>query len=319
MNQNQTSSKMFILKSNHFWKCYRRLFYYYTVCSEDVFVKSKIFLNTIIYAIIVICFLPIKNYSQELPFYLQDRGKGIPVSIFGNYVQKGELLIYSFYEYYKDKNFEYEPFDFGYSSIQEFRGRYRGHEGLIYIGYGISDRLAIEFEAGVINADFNKSDIDMSEVPSNINESGISDVEGQIRWRWNYENAETPEFFNYFEYVFPTGKKNSLIGTSDWEFKLGIGLIKGFKWGTITFRSTLDYSGDENKVEPGEYAIEYLKKISKQFQFFFMLEGSQDEVALVPAIQWYVRQNVFLKASNGVGITSKATDMAPEVGIMFSF
>ena len=60
----------------------------------------------------------------------------------------------------------------------------------------------------------------MSPLPATLDESGLSDVEGQVRWRWNFESAKSPEFFNYFEYVFPTGEKNSLIGTSDWEFKL---------------------------------------------------------------------------------------------------
>ncbi len=37
-----------------------------------------------------------------------------------------------------------------------------------------------------------------------------------------------------------------------------------------------------------------------------------------PGIQWHCNRNVFLKANTGFGVTSKATDFAPEVGIMFS-
>jgi hypothetical protein len=239
--------------------------------------------------------------------------------MFGTYIRKGELMIYPFYEYYHDNNLEYEPADFGFGSTQVFRGRYRANEVLIFIGYGISDRLAIEFEVGVIAARLNKSNKDLSVVPVEIEESGLSDVEGQIRWRWNHESAKTPEFFNYFETVFPTGEKNSLIGTSDWEFKLGSGLIKGFSWGTVTFRVAVDYTTVEKKVEVGEYALEYLTRISNRFRFFAMLEGSEDEVALVPEIQWHISRGIYLKANNGFGVTSKATDFAPELGIMFSF
>ena len=261
---------------------------------------------------------PTRSFAQEeLPVYLRDRGTGIPMSQFGTYVRKGELLIYPFYEYIYDNNVEYEPFEFGFVSKQEFRGRLRAHEGLIFIGYGISDRLAVEFEAGVITADLDKSDKDLSPLPATLEESGLSDVEGQIRWRWNYESAKTPEFFNYFEYVFPTGEKNSLIGTSDWEFKLGGGLIKGFSWGTVTFRLTVDYTAAEKKLEPGEYALEYLKRVSNRFRFLVMLEGSEDELELIPEIQWHINRNMFLKANSGFGVTSKATDVAPEVGIMF--
>lgn len=263
-------------------------------------------------------FSAMESFSQEAPVYLRDRGTGIPMSQFGVYVRKGELLIYPFYEYYYDSNLEYEPAEFGHGLLREFRGRYEANEGIFFIGYGISDRLAIEFEAGFISARLNKSRNDLTTLPDEIKESGLSDVEGQLRWRWNHESVGTPEFFNYFETVFPTGEKNSLIGTSDWEFKLGFGVIKGYKWGTITLRGGIDYSTAEKTFGIGEYALEYLKRISNHFRFFAMMEGSEDEVAVVPEIQWFVAPSVFLKANAGFGATSKATDFAPEVGIMFS-
>ncbi len=259
---------------------------------------------------------PVRSFSQEVPAYLRDRGTGIPTSQFGTYVRKGELMIYPFYEYYYDNNLEYEPADFGFGSKQEFRGRYRAHESLVFVGYGISDRLAVEFEAAAIAAKLRKSNNDPS-VPARIEESGLSDVEGQLRWRWNHESARTPELFNYFETVFPTGKQNSLIGTSDWEFKLGTGLIKGFRWGTVTFRVAVDYSAAEKTGRVGEYALEYLKRVSNRFRFLAMLEGAEDEAAVVPEIQWHLGRNLFVKANNGFGVTSKATDFAPEVGIVF--
>jgi len=39
---------------------------------------------------------------------------------------------------------------------------------------------------------------------------------------------------------------------------------------------------------------------------------------LIPEFQWHINPGVFLKANAGFGITSKATDFAPEIGIMFS-
>jgi hypothetical protein len=119
---------------------------------------------------------PINNFAQESSEYLYDRGTGIPMSIFGTYVRDGELLINQFYEYYYDSNIEYEPFDFGLPSKQEYRGKYQANEGVIFLGYAISDQLAIEFEAGVITAKLNKSENDTSSLPQEINESGLSDV-----------------------------------------------------------------------------------------------------------------------------------------------
>jgi hypothetical protein len=34
--------------------------------------------------------------EAEVPIYLKDRGTGIPTSMFGTYVSKGELLFYPF-------------------------------------------------------------------------------------------------------------------------------------------------------------------------------------------------------------------------------
>ena len=265
---------------------------------------------------------PIRGHSQELPVYLRDRGTGISMSQFGTYITKGQFLIYPFYEYYYDSNFEYEPGDFNFGTTvpertQEQRGRYRAHEGILFLAYGISDRLAVEFEAAVISAQLDKSPSDPL-LPDSLEESGLSDVEGQIRWRWNTESEKTPEFFNYFETVFPTGEKYSLIGTSDWEFKLGLGVIKGYRWGTMTIRAAVEYDAAESKLGPGEYAVEYLKRVSEKFRLFAMIEGSEDEIAVVPEIQYHVSRNVFFKANVGFGLTSKATDIAPEVGIMIA-
>ncbi|MEJ2193421.1 MAG: transporter [Ignavibacteriaceae bacterium] len=268
--------------------------------------------------IVGMIFLPINISAQEIPYYLYDRGTGIPMSIAGTYVRNGELLIYPFYEYYYDSNIEYEPHDFGFPSINEYRGKYTANEGLIFLGYGISDRLAVEFEGGIISATLTKSENDTSALQPEFTESGLSDIEGQVRWRWNHESEGTPEFFNYFEFVFPTGEKNSLIGTSDWEFKLGGGVIKGFRIGTFTLRLTVDYSTGEKNLEPGEISLEYLKRISDDFRIFMMIEGSQDEFSFVPEVQWFITPGIMLNANTGFGITSKATDIATEVGIMFS-
>ena len=261
---------------------------------------------------------PATNLAQEEPAYLRDRGPGIPTSMFGTYVRKGELLIYPFYEYYRDKDYEYEPFDFGFADKTEFRGRYRAHESLLFFSYGISDRLAVEFEAALIDATLEKSSKDQSPVPARMKKSGLGDTEGQIRWRWNQETATKPSYFTYFETVFPTGKKHSLIGTAHTELKLGTGMVKGLSWGTVTARIAMEYDGAEKAFAPGEVAVEYLKRVSPRVRVFAMVEGTQDEWAAIPEIQLFLSRYAYLKLGSGFAITSKATDFAPEVGIMFS-
>ncbi len=90
--------------------------------------------------------------DSELPVYLRDRGTGIATSMFGTYVRPGELLVYPFVEYYRDHDAEYSPQELGYELDQDFRGEYRAIEGLIFLGYGFTDRFAMELEAAVIDA-----------------------------------------------------------------------------------------------------------------------------------------------------------------------
>jgi hypothetical protein len=110
-----------------------------------------------------------------------------------------------------------------------------------------------------------------------------------------------------------------LIGTPDWEFKLGSGVIKGFSWGTMTLRVAFEYSMAESKLELGEYAVEYLKRLSPRWRLYLGIEGTQDELELIPEAQLFITDSIFIKLNSAFGITSKATDWAPEVGILFSF
>ena len=75
----------------------------------------------------------------------------------------------------------------------------------------------------------------------------------------------------------------------------------------------------ESKVEAGEYAIEYLKRLSPAWRVYAGIEGEQDEIELITEAQWHITDSIFVKLNNAVGLTSKAEDWAPEVGIMFSF
>ena len=84
---------------------------------------------------------------------------------------------------------------------------------------------------------------------------------------------------------------------------MGTGVIRGFSWGTMVVKASVEYSMEENKFEIGEMAIEYLKRLSPHWRIYVGLEGAEDEI----------------KFNNAFGVTSKATDWAPEIGIMFRF
>lgn len=262
---------------------------------------------------------PARAQGEELPVYLKDRGTGLPTSMFGTYVRKGELLIYPFFEYYYDNDIEYKPAELGYGLDQDFLGKFRAAEGLVFLSYGVTDWLAVEVEGAVIRATLEKAHDDTSTTPDKIKESGTGDIEGQIRARWIRENESRPEVFSYFEAVTPQQKDKVLIGTPDWEFKFGTGLVKGFSWGTATIRAAVEYTKDESKLELGEYAVEYLKRLSSSWRVYLGFEGTQDEVELITEAQWHISDSIFVKLNNAFGVTGKATDWAPEIGCVFSF
>jgi hypothetical protein len=258
--------------------------------------------------------------SIEGPPYLQDRGTGVATSMFGTYVRKGELLVYPFFEAYVDKNFEYKPDEYGFPGSLDFRGRYRAKEALIWSAYGITDRLVVEFETAIIRATFDRAPDDTSGLPSRTVQSGLGDVEGQIRYRWRQEDVRRPEVFSYFEAVVPHHAEKFLIGTGGWELKFGTGFIRGFRWGTITTRAALEVvPSSSSPFDIGEYAVEYLKRVSPHWRVYLGVEGTQDEVSVLTEAQWHLSNHAFIRFNNGLGVTSKATDWAPEVGVVFAF
>lgn len=255
--------------------------------------------------------------AQE-PRWLRDRGPGVATSMFGSRIERGTLLVYPFFEYYHDDDFEYKPSEFGFPDNVDYRGRYRAREGLLFLGYGLGDDLAIELEAAVISARLERAANDPSAMPAAIEEAGLGDVEGQLRWRMRRETATRPELFGYFETVFPLQKNRQLIGTSDWEWKAGLGVTRGFGFGTMTFRAAVEYGREEGKFDAGEYAIEYLRRLSPRFSVYAGIEGNQlDEVVLIQELQWRPHPRVTVKLNNALGVTPNATGWAPEVGVMF--
>jgi hypothetical protein len=257
--------------------------------------------------------------SEAEAAHLRDRGTGVPTSMFGTYVRKGELLVYPFVEFYADRNFEYKPSDLGYGQEVDHRGHYTASEQLLFVSYGITRDLAFEMEAAHISAELAKATNDLATTPSEFEETGLGDVEGQLRWRFLHEAGSRPEGFLFFETVLPLQRTKHLIGTQDWEWSLGAGVTRGYRWGTMTLRASTEYARDEGKFDLGEYAVEYQRRLTPLWKVLADVEGSQDETALVTEVQFQLAPRAVLKLNNGWGLTSKATDFAPEMGVMFSF
>src|SRR5882672_12489930 len=142
-------------------------------------------------------FLSSVAYSQRPPPYLADRGSGIATSMFGEYVRKGELLVYPFYEFTLFNQFEYKPAELGFGLDQDFRGTFREHEANFFLAYGVSDRIALELESALFaTARLRKDPSDPSALPAELNESGFGDTQAEIRYRFAHETWTRPELFS---------------------------------------------------------------------------------------------------------------------------
>ncbi len=268
--------------------------------------------------------LPNRSHAQEnkLPSYMEERFIGLSTSMYGTYVRPGELLIYPYFGYSLDNNREYQPVKLGYGLDEDFRGHYRSSAGQIFLAYGLNEWLALEFEAAYLNASLEKSPNDPSGTPVRIKESGLGDIEGQVRFRWMKETDNRPELFGFVEITVPSQQHKVLIGDPDWDFRPGIGIARNYSWGKVTFRTDLEYNREASSPDIGETALEYLKRLSPAWQMYLSLEGGEggapDEWSLIGGLHWHIAGIVFLKIDNAVGISSKATDWEPQMGFLFS-
>jgi len=138
---------------------------------------------------------------------------------------------------------------------------------------------------------------DTSAMPRTFSESGVGDTEGQIRYRWFEETEVRPELLSYFGVVFPLQHNKTLIGTRDWEFTAGVNVTKGFSFGPHLI---LDFEDRLNLV---------------------LVAFHRPDQAPLVAEPLHVLDPIFaeLELNSGFGLTSKAPEFAPEVGVLFSF
>ncbi len=262
-----------------------------------------------------------KKAEEPTKPWFQDREDGVHTSMFGTWIKEHELQIYVFYEFTLNHDNEYKPDELGFSPPgPDVRARRVDHEFLVFAAYGLTADIEIEFESALwTTATQTKAKSDTSNMPNHLTESGLGDTEGQVRWRFLHESEGVPQITAFFEYTLPLQKSKVLIGTQAWELAVGFVVEKGFSWGTLMAKISYAYDQGEHKAELGEYAIEYTKRLSDQWRLVLSVEGEQDEVEGIIEFQWKPWKNVMIKINNAFGITSKAADWAPEIGVLISF
>ncbi len=261
--------------------------------------------------------LPGRAQGQE------DAERGVQTSMFGTAVRRSQLLVFPFFAYTWDHDYEYQPAALGYGLNQDLLGRYRSTQAQVFLAYGITDWLAVEFEASRIRATLDKAPDDTSAQPDRIVESGLADIEAQVRLRLLRERGGRPEVFASIELLPPQQKTKALIGDREWNVKGAIGVIRAFRWGTMTFRTTLEYNRGDKHPDLGETSLEYMRQLSSAGRLFLAIEGGEggapDDFALVTGLRWRLGERVFLQFDQAIGyILPKATDWEPQIGVVWT-
>ena len=114
-----------------------------------------------------------------------------------------------------------------------------------------------------------------------------------------------------------------LTGTPGWELKFGTGLVPahGLRWGTLTARAAVEYSeASSSHFDIGEYTVEYLRRLSPEVPDLNRRSGRHTGRTLGAGRSAMAhRPGAIVKLNLGRGLTSKATDWAPELGILFTW
>lgn len=251
--------------------------------------------------------------------YLADRGIGVASSMFGTYIRKHDLIVYPYWEYYRDNNREYKPAELGYTLDQDFRGRYRESEYLFFLAYGLTDNFAVQTEIAGASASLDKAATDPSSQPSRVENSGLTSFETQARWRWKGESERRPEVWGYLDVVYPINKDAKIIGSDGFDVEWGTALTRGFSWGTLTARASLFYeSASSTHFGLGEYGIEWLKHVNPKLRVFGAVNGHADEVTAITELQLHFSPKVFLRLNQEIGLTSRANDWEPQIGLLLT-
>ena len=250
----------------------------------------------------------------------QQERAGVRLSEFQTYIERGQFFVLPSVAYTRDHNLEYNPLDWGYGTQVDLRGTFHSSQAELLLAYGVTDWLAVELEGSYVSAHFQRSPSDTGATPARIHDTGLADFAGQVRVRFSQERGRRPEIWGAVEVIPASQRTKVLIGDKLTDVKGEIGLTRGYRFGTMTLRTTVEYNHGDHHWDLGETSLEYLRRLSPAWRLMLAIEGGEggapDEFVFVTAAQWRVARGMFVKLANSVGLMSKSTDWEPQLGLL---
>ena len=262
---------------------------------------------------------PLAAQQDTLQPPQRDRGPGVRTSEFQTYIQRGQFFVIPSASYVKDHNLEYSSLNWDVGTQTDLIGSFHSSSGQLFLAYGVTEWLAFEVEASYLDAHFERSPQDTTSRP--INESGLGDFDVQARMRFVRERGSRPEIWGSLEFIPAANQDKVLIGDTPTDLKGEIGFTRGYQFGTMTFKTTIEYNHVDQHWDLGETSIEYLRRLSTNWRLMAALEGGEtgapDEFVLVTSLQWRASRHAVVGLANSFGFMEKSTDWEPQVGIRF--
>lgn len=205
------------------------------------------------------------------------RTRGVPTSQPGVYLERNDLLVDNASRYYRLGRYEYAPSELGHSLDRDFFGSFSSWERLLYVSYGLTDRVSVETEARFVSEAVLETSPRDPVSRRVVRESGLGDLESRVNWQWLSEGVSLPGAFSFGEVSYPLQGGNRIITDGSWDCALGTGILKNLPFGMIAMSASAQYESDDGTIEPAELGIDYLKKVTTDLRFLAALDRLPNE------------------------------------------
>jgi len=172
-----------------------------------------------------------------------------------------------------------------------------------------------------VSARFERSSLDTSGTPATIKESGFTDLAAQARLRLASEQGKATEIFASLEFIPATHRGKKLISDRWTDLKGEIGLVRGFQFGTMTLKTTVEWNHGTT-LGPRQHRWSTCDRCRPSggcsWRSRAARAGAMDEWVFVTAAQWRISIAPFSSFPTA-SAWRRIHDWEPQVGIMLAF
>jgi len=248
----------------------------------------------------------------------------VPTSLSDVYVTRHELDVVPFFAYLDNRGFQYSPDELGVPGGETYEAKLRIEQGVLFLAYGVSDSVSVGLTVAGGGATFHKASNDPTAVPATIDESGLTEIQPEVTWRFVTETAKRPELFAFMTVGLPHSRGKYLVGSDGWLVKPGLGVSRRLSWATLVARFGFEYdSSSASPLDFGAWIVEAQRRLSPEWWASAGFEGvtggpyNLDEVYLAGEVLWEPKPDLGIRFRPRLGLTKYTRGWGFEIGVVF--